>query len=360
MGIGNTQDAAVNEPFNGKIDEAQIFDAVTGPTAPIFAQETPVDFRQGLQRAAVLGTASAPVRAVRAHTFEIDIQAYIDGHSLLLLKGSQLLWHHLEHAAPGHWNGNNFPTIISTKRDGVTTAQGTQWTPKWPKAQDRDVNSETYSDALPLQVPAMSLASTLVTLQTVTDREGVRLYVPTGADADTLTLDFDDNGSDAAAWYHAKLLFTYADVPAQGTTFNGAAALEGVTDLSAVATPVEPLTFEFREPGTLRAVLPPMRARLQPIFGTPYGSFHLLIPPGTYDVAMKEAHTLRHVFHSVRVDGQSTLTTPRGYPIVLRGGDAGNHNAVGLEDFAALLGGMEHQRRRNGDGLQPRWNRRRV
>ena len=286
------------------------------------------------------------------HTFEIDIQAYIDGRSLLLLKGNQLLWHHLEHAAPGHWNGANLPTIVSTKLDGVDVAKELQWKPNWPKAQDRDVTNETYSDALPLRVPAMALASTLVTLQTVTDREGLRLAVPTGANADTLTLDFDDNGSDAAAWYHGRLIFTYADVPAQGTLFTGAAALEGVADLSEVVTPVEPLTFEFRAPGTRRLVLPPMQAALQPIAGTPYGTFHLLVPPGTYDVAMKEAHTLRHVFHNVRVDGQSILTTPKGYPVVLLGGDANNHNVVGLEDFTALLGSFGT----DGDGAGTDFN----
>ncbi len=349
IGIGNTQDAGINEPFNGLIDEAQIYDSVIGPTAPIFAQETAADFQQGIMKRAVLATADvsasplassvpAPSSALRTHTFEIDAQAYIDGNSQLLLKGSHLLWHHLEHAAPGHWNGNNFPTVISTKLDGVTVANNLQWIPKWPQAQDRDVNNETYSTALPLKIPAMSLASTLVTLQTLTDREGLRLAVPTDVSADTLVLDFDDNGSDAAAWYHAKLIFTYTEVPAQGTVITGAAGLEGVADLSQVVTPVSALTFEFRAPGTDRLVLPAMNAVLQPIPGTPYGAFHLLVPPGTYDVALKEAHTLRRVFHSVRIDGQSTLTNRRGRPIVLLGGDSGNRNAVGMEDFSALLG----------------------
>ena len=163
------------------------------------------------------------------------------------------------------------------------------------------------------------------------------MAVPTAWNGNTLTVKFNDNDAYGPDWYECKLIFEIADNPANGTLLTGAVALEGVLDLGEIVTPVAPLTFEFRAPGTTTAVLPPVSAVLQPIPGTPYGTFRVLVPPGTYDIAVKEAHTLRRVFANVHVDGQQTLTNGGGFPFVLHGGDATNHNAVGMEDFETLL-----------------------
>ena len=334
VGIGNTQDAGVNEPFHGVIDQVRFYDTVIGPVTPPFRFSPPAPAPNQISRIAILGNRRLPQPA--SHTFEIDVQAYIDGNSRLILKGSQIFWHHFAWTEPGKQDGHDFSTIITTKMDGVEIVHEMQWMPQWQQAGQGDTG--LCSAPLTLQMPPMPPAATLVTMQTLADREGLRLSVPAGAQSDTLALDFDDGDAGGAAWYHVRLKFEIGAPDAPGTPLTGAASLEGVADLGAVVTPASPLTFEFREPGTTQMVLPPLTAVLTPIPGSPYGTFHLLVPPGTYDIAMKEAHTLRRVFHSVRVDGFTTLTNAAGRPALLIGGDAGGHNAVGLDDFLIFAG----------------------
>ena len=43
----------------------------------------------------------------------LAIRAFIDGRSNLVLSGDSMTWHHLEFAAPGRWNSNDFPTTVN-------------------------------------------------------------------------------------------------------------------------------------------------------------------------------------------------------------------------------------------------------
>ena len=120
LGIGNTQDAAINEPFSGTIDEVRIYDTVVGPVPPV---------SQAISASAVTHTTAvlngrpsggefqggSATKRSSVHTLELSIKAYIDGYSELNLQGNTLQWHHVAHAAPGRWGHNKYPTVLFRK-----------------------------------------------------------------------------------------------------------------------------------------------------------------------------------------------------------------------------------------------------
>ena len=122
----------------------------------------------------------------------------------------------------------------------------------------------------------------------------------------------------------------------------GQITLEGVLDVTRLATPVGGLTVEFRAPGTS----PHNAASPQPALFTrtalssatadhTQGAYTVTgVLPGTYDIAIKSRNSLRKVIPGVAV-GNDTVTLP---PILLRAGDANNDNFVNTTDFGLLVG----------------------
>ena len=88
----------------------------------------------------------------------MDIQARIDGQSLLIVQGSSVQWHNLSFCAPGLHSGDcgavNLPTIISTAVDGTPNLTGLYWRPSWPSGPSSDVYSSTGA----ILVPSFPLA----------------------------------------------------------------------------------------------------------------------------------------------------------------------------------------------------------
>lgn len=73
-----------------------------------------------------------------AATITIDIQAFIDGRSLLIFQGDTMQWHNLDYNAPGRWDGNR-PTIFDTALNGVPQWTDYNWYPDWPGGAYGDV-----------------------------------------------------------------------------------------------------------------------------------------------------------------------------------------------------------------------------
>src|SRR5262245_37440174 len=72
--------------------------------------------------------------------FHLHVEAWMDGRSNLIIKGTSVHWHHFQFAAPGRELFVNKPTILDTY----------QWFPTWPDipdAENRDCNcdSSTYT-----------------------------------------------------------------------------------------------------------------------------------------------------------------------------------------------------------------------
>ena len=116
-------------------------------------------------------------------TTKITIEAYIDGRSRLILREGTVQWHHLDHAAPGRWQGLDSPTVINST---------TLWLPTWPDqptAENRDCGC--WSSIFDALVPPIPHGDVEVRF---TGRHITRVIEsPNASNAFTLILEFDDN-----------------------------------------------------------------------------------------------------------------------------------------------------------------------
>lgn len=142
---------------------------------------------------AILVFAACAQIARAAPPLTIEVEAYIDGLSHLILRGNAAQWHHVTFAAPGRHDiyyppPPGKPTVIN----------GAEWYPSWPAIGGNRVES---CDCLSLDtftfpgdgVPA---ASTIWTLQVIeVEPGGGTAYIaeqPTGANSFALVITFND------------------------------------------------------------------------------------------------------------------------------------------------------------------------
>ena len=112
----------------------------------------------------------------------------------------------------------------------------------------------------------------------------------------------------------------------------GTIALDGISNLAAVAVPLDAVTFQFRAPGTSN-VLFTQTVGLTVTAGSANGSYTLSnVPPGTYDIAVKTPKNLQVVVGGVVVAASATLPN-----LTLPGGDATDDNTVDIADFGVLV-----------------------
>lgn len=149
------------------------------------------------------GGITAPVRGAclgaQAGTQTLRIEALIDGHSQLVLKGNTAEWRQMEWAAPGRWEGRHEPTRIN----------GLAWLPAWPDVPDsenRDCNcsSDVYSGISPA-LPAIAADLALRSIQ-ARDSVSIAQY-PAADNGFTTIVDFYD-GWGGAEWYIVELDFS--------------------------------------------------------------------------------------------------------------------------------------------------------
>ena len=160
-----------------------------------------------------------PGRAA-ADSITFDIQAWVDGRSLLILRGDAVQWHNLAWEAPGTWFWHDDPTIISSWVNGTSRMSEVEWYPSWPVGTYGDVWSTTFTGLDP-DLPGPEIVG--VTLTALRAREALSIYqTPDGSNGYTLILDFNDDLTGEADWYHARVTLVTGEsvtpaIPEPGT-----------------------------------------------------------------------------------------------------------------------------------------------
>lgn len=130
----------------------------------------------------------------------------------------------------------------------------------------------------------------------------------------------------------------------------GTLSLEGVSDLSATAIPLDAVMVTFRLPGSTTPLFPAQTATLAPMGSqSPLGAFIVSMPPGLFDVAIKTAKNLQVVIPNVLISGPAN-TLPA---VALLAGDANNDNSVDSTDFGILIGAFNTSINLPGNGYDP-------
>jgi len=129
--------------------------------------------------------------------FSVNIRAYIDGYSQLVIQGNNVYWHHIGAAAPGRHLFGDEPTYLN----------GAAWNPTWPDdpdAENRECNcdSSTSSDLIPPLPGNQSFV-----LNVIQARFSAHISQQPNVDNNyTLIIDFDDWPPDGPAWYEVELV----------------------------------------------------------------------------------------------------------------------------------------------------------
>ena len=134
-------------------------------------------------------------------------------------------------------------------------------------------------------------------------------------------------------------------------TLTGLISLEGISDFSQTAIPLDPITVEFRAPGSTVA-LASQAVPLSPVGagGAPAQAlFSASFPPGTYDIALKTPKNLRVVASNVALSSASAPLPP----VTLAAGDVNNDNSVDATDFGAFVSAYNSANSIPGSGYDP-------
>jgi hypothetical protein len=128
----------------------------------------------------------------------LNIRAYMDGRSQLIIRGDALHWHHLDFDVPGRWE--------FAKASQPTWLNQVEWYPTWPDVPDStndfcDCDSSSYRG-----VPMLAGTNQRVWLDVVQGRGKVSVVQQPDADNDfTLIVELDDDEFDGAEWYEVNL-----------------------------------------------------------------------------------------------------------------------------------------------------------
>jgi len=161
------------------------------------------------------GTALCDIGAYEVGPLILNVRAFIDGRSRLIVRGDTAYWHHYDFAAPGrHFDapGGNVPTFLN----------GAEWCPSWrgdppdlePCAPVNnqlpwcDCDSSSY-----VGIPILSAKSQTVGLEVIQAR--YRVYIvdqPDQGNGYTFIVEFDDDPLGGPDWYEINL--TYQEEPA--------------------------------------------------------------------------------------------------------------------------------------------------
>ena len=154
----------------------------------------------------------------------LNVRAYIDGRSLLIVRENVVQWHHLDYAAPGRHEFVDLPTIIN----------GIEWYPQWPDVPDAENRwcncySSTYEDL----EPALPQRNMTIQLSIIEGRHAVSIAQYPTADNDyTVIIDFDNDPVGGSSWYECELTVNVPQVPA--TTQWGGIAMAAILGLLVV------------------------------------------------------------------------------------------------------------------------------
>jgi len=106
----------------------------------------------------------------------------------------------------GRHGGNNFPTTISTLRDGVPVLKKLNWTPDWPFPPPDEIRFPAFSSIFTGLIPSLPSYPVTVSLTPIEARGSVSiLQTPTEANGYTLIVDFNDDPLGGPAFYTVQL-----------------------------------------------------------------------------------------------------------------------------------------------------------
>lgn len=144
-----------------------------------------------------IGIQALPFTFAQAEAGGLNIRAYVDGNSQLVIQGNTAYWYHNSAAAPGRHMGLNEPTLIN----------GMEWYPTWPDIPDeenRDCNcvSSLFSGIYPALPQNVRFA-----LNVIQARHAVSIsQQPSPMNNYTLIIDFDDGPPAGADWYEIEVV----------------------------------------------------------------------------------------------------------------------------------------------------------
>jgi hypothetical protein len=119
----------------------------------------------------------------------LNVSAWIDGTSRLVITTNALYWDHRAFHQPGRSDGHNYATYLD----------GFPWFPQWTGAVDEIATSAAIATVT-------SFPSNIVDLKMEAGREKVQiLQQPNESNGQTLIVEFDDGETAGATWYRVSL-----------------------------------------------------------------------------------------------------------------------------------------------------------
>ena len=142
-----------------------------------------------------------------AAAYTLEVRAWVDGVSQLIIQGKNVQWHNLKSNVPGYEEQDppGLPTYLQSRTMGEVA-----WSPAWSKG----TNGEQWSKKFTKLKPILPVVEQTVSLTWSVDRtrdgfHEVRiLQQPTASNKYTLIVEFDDDAPGSAAWYTVRLDFT--------------------------------------------------------------------------------------------------------------------------------------------------------
>jgi len=148
----------------------------------------------------VLGTMSA-------FSAQLNVKAFIDGRSDLIIQGNNVWWHHLDFAAPGKLDGADFPTYLNSF----------PWFPAWPQPGENrfcDCDSSIYNQlSPPLGGDGSPISIDIIAAPDFQRREArynisvTIIQQPSPNNNFTAIIEFNDDPPPGAIWYEINISY---------------------------------------------------------------------------------------------------------------------------------------------------------
>jgi len=128
----------------------------------------------------------------------LNIRAYVDGRSQLIMMADAAYWRHLDFEAPGRWEfgEGNQPTYLN----------GVKWEPIWPDIPDLTNEFCNCNSSIYRGIPTLARTNQRIWLDVVQGRGRVAVIQQPNAENNyTVILEMDDNSFGGAEWYEVNL-----------------------------------------------------------------------------------------------------------------------------------------------------------